>query len=1032
MNFATWSIRNPIPAIVLFMLLTVAGLWGFRNLPIQDLPDIQLPTVNVTLTMPGAAPSQLETEVARIVEDSLATLNGLNHLQTSITDGNVSIAVEFVLEKPLSDALIETKDAVDRVRSDLPVAVEQPAVSAVNIAGGEAMMTFAVAAPGMDEEALSWFVDDTVAKAVLEAAGVGSFSRVGGVQREVRVEVDPARLNALQVTATDVSRALRRVQQEVSGGRGQLGDSEQSVRTIATVSHAGELGALPIALPDGRQVRLDQVATVHDTFAERNQAALLDGRPVVGFQVMRARGYDEVSTAENVRAEIERLEQAHPNVTVTQVATTVDFTLEQYRGSMQMLYEGALLAILVVWWFLRDWRATLVAAAALPLSIIPAFAAMDWAGYSLNTITLLALAAIVGILVDDAIVEIENIVRHLRTGKPVKQAAAEAVTEIGLAVIATTATIVVVFLPTAFMSGIPGLIFKQFGWTAVIAVIVSLLVARVLTPMMAAHFLKPHAVVDEDTRLLRWYLRAVHWCLGHRKTAVTATAAFFVASIMLVPLLPTGLIPAQDRGFTNVSVELPPGSSASTTLAVAEQVRLAIVDVPGIASVFTTVGEGQQSAGAQLAMTGEVRRGSLTLTLAPRSERRSQLEIENLVRERLRMVPGARFAIGGGGAPGEKLAVILASDNTNALKSTAQSLERELRTIGYLSNVSSTASLERPEIVVRPDLQRMTEQGVTTAAIGETLRIATSGDFDAELAKLNLDARQVDIRVRFPDSARRDLATFENLRVPGRDGAVPLASVAEVTLASGPSQIDRYDRHRYVSVTADLGGAALGDALVAAQSLPSMVGRPSNVELLETGDAELMVQLFSGFGIAIVTGILCVLCVLILLFRDFLQPITILSALPLSIGGSLLALLITNGALNLPSLIGIVMLMGIVTKNSILLVEYTIVSMRERGMNQHDALLDACHKRARPIVMTSVAMIAGMLPLALGLGADASFRQPMAITVIGGLVTSTALSLLVVPVVFTYVMGLERGLKRLFRHKEPEPMPCDSAAPSHG
>lgn len=1030
MNFATWSIRNPIPAIVLFMMLTLAGLWGFRNLAVQDFPDIQLPAVTVTLTMPGAAPSQLETEVARIVEDSIATLNGLNHMQTSITDGLVSISVEFVLEKPLSDALIETKDAVDRVRQDLPVAVEQPAVSAVNIVG-EALITYAVSAPGMDEEALSWFVDDSIAKAVLGAPGVGSFARVGGVQREVRVEVDPARLAALNVTASDVSRALRSVQQEVSGGRGQLGAAEQSVRTIATVTHAGELRALPIALADGRRVRLDQVASVHDTTAERTQAALLDGEPVVGFQIMRARGYDEVSTAAGVEAALERLQAQYPGVSVKKVATTVDFTVEQYNGSMQMLYEGALLAILVVWWFLRDWRATLVAAAALPLSIIPTFAAMDWAGYSLNTITLLALAAIVGILVDDAIVEIENIVRHLRTGKPVKEAAAEAVTEIGLAVIATTATIAAVFLPTAFMSGIPGLIFKQFGWTAVIAVLVSLLVARVLTPMMAAHLLKPYEPVDENTKALRAYLRAAEWCLAHRKLTVAGAAAFFAASLLLVPMLPTGLIPAQDRGFTNVSVELPPGSSASQTLAVAEDVRRAIADVPGIASIFTTVGEAQQVAGGT-PLVGEVRRGSLTLTLAPRGERASQLQIENRVRERLAIVPGARFAIGGGGAPGEKLSVILSSDNAAALKSTAQALERDLRTVRYLSNISSTASLERPEIIVRPKLERMTEQGVTTAAIGETLRIATSGDFDPQLAKLNLDARQVDIRVRFPDVAREEFSTFQNLRVPARGGgSVPLASVADVSIGSGPAQIDRYDRHRYVSVSADLGGAALGDALAAAYALPSMVSRPTNVDLLETGDAELMVELFSGFGIAMITGVLCVLCVLILLFRDFLQPFTILSALPLSIGGSLLALLVTGSSLNLPSLIGMVMLMGIVTKNSILLVEYTITGMRELGLSQHDALVDACRKRARPIVMTSVAMIAGMLPLALGLGADASFRQPMAITVIGGLITSTALSLLVVPVVFTYVTGAERRVTKLFR-RGAAPRQYDVPSPEPG
>jgi multidrug efflux pump subunit AcrB len=974
--------------------------------------------VNVTLRLPGAAPAQLETEVARRVEDSLATISGLNHLQTTVLDGQVQIAAEFVLEKPLSDALIETKDAVDRVRSDLPVELEQPSVSAVNVAG-EPMLIFAVANPAMDEEGLSWFVDDTIAKAVLAAPGVGSFARVGGVQREVRVEVDPVQLFALDVTVAEVSQALQRVQREQSGGRGQLGTAEQSVRTIATVRTAQDLAALPLALADGRTLRLDQIATVADTHAERTLAAMLDGKPVVGFQIIRARGFDDVSTAEGVRQAVERLLAEHEGLDITEVATTVDFTLEQYEGSMHMLYEGALLAILVVWWFLRDVRATLVSAAALPLSIIPAFAAMHLFDFSLNTITLLAMAAIVGILVDDAIVEIENIVRHLRTGKPVVEAAEEAVTEIGLAVIATTATIVVVFLPTAFMSGVPGIIFKQFGWTAVFAVLVSLLVARVLTPMMAAHFLKPHPVTDEDGPAMRAYLAGVRWCLGHRKLAVGATAAFFFGTLLLLPLLPAGFIPAQDRGFTRLNIELPPGSSVDTTLAAVEQARRAIADVPGIRSVFATVGEGQQQGASGMVQPGEVRKGTLTLSLTERGERPTQLEIENLVRERLEQVPGARFSLGGGAAPGEKLQMVLASDNATALKATAQALERALRGLGYLRNVTSTASLERPEIVIRPNAERMAERGVTTAAVGATVRIATSGDFDAELAKLNLDTRQIDIRVSFADEYRTDLSTFANLRVPGREGPVPLSSIAELAVESGPTQIDRYDRKRYVAVNADLAGYPLGDALAAARELPSMQGRPSSVDFLELGDVELMAELFAGFGFAMVTGILCVLCVLVLLFKDFLQPATILSALPLSIGGSLVALLVTGSSLDLPALIGIVMLMGIVTKNSILLVEYTFVGMREHGLGMQEALLDACHKRARPIVMTTVAMIAGMLPLALGFGGDASFRQPMAVTVIGGLVTSTALSLLIVPVAFTYVLGFERRVKRLFGRRQP-------------
>jgi multidrug efflux pump subunit AcrB len=1010
MNFATWSIRNPIPAIVIFGLLTLAGLWGFKQLPVQDLPDLDLPTVNVTVALPGAAPSQLETEVARKVEDSIASLSGLKHQRTSITDGQVQIAVEFVLEKDLSDALIETKDAVDRVRADLPVDVQEPTVSAVNIAG-EALMTFAIATPRMDEEALSWFVDDTVAKTLLSVPGVGKFARVGGVQREVRIEVDPMRLAALGVTAAHVSQALRNAQQEASGGRGQLGSAEQSVRTIATVRQASDLEALPIALGNGRSVRLDQVATVKDTAAERSHAALLDGKAAVGFQIFRAKGYDEVLAAKAVTHALEGLKKKDATLLITPVSSTVEYTEEQFKGSMNMLYEGALLAVLVVWWFLRDWRATLISASALPLSIIPTFAAMYWLSYSLNTVTLLALAVIVGILVDDAIVEIENIVRHLRMGKSVREAAAEAVSEIALAVVATTFALVVVFLPTSFMSGIPGMFFRQFGWTAAIAVLASLAVARLLTPMMAAFFLKAHPPEEADKKSMQWYLHAVRWCLAHRRTTLAASTLFFFGSILILPLLPAGLIPPQDRGFTMINVELPPGSSVNTTLNATEQVRKAVAGLPGIKSVFTAVGEGQEEGGGMV-QAGEVRKGTLTVVLRERGHRPSQQEIEAEIRGKLLQIPGARFSVGGGGGPGEKLSLILTSDNAQALKASAQSLERGLRGIPGLSNISSTASLERPEIVIRPIAQRAAERGVTAASIGQTVRIATSGDFEEQLAKLNLDERQVDIRVRFADVDRQDISTFANLRVPGREGLVTLASVADLAVESGPTQIDRYDRHRYVTVNADLGGAALGPALTAAKELPAMRDRPSSVQFLETGDAEIMAELFSGFGLAILTGIVCVFCVLAVLFKDFIQPVTILSALPLSLCGSFIALLVTQAGLNLPSLIGLVMLMGIVTKNSILLVEYAIVGMRDRGMSQMDALLDACHKRARPIVMTTVAMIAGMLPLALGFGADSSFRKPMAIAVIGGLITSTALSLLVVPVVFTYLMGLEARFKR--------------------
>ena len=1005
MNFATWSIRNPVPAILLFVMLALAGFYSFRQLPIANLPDMDLPRVTISLSQPGAAPAQLETEVARKVENALATLSGLKHIRTSITDGLVQITVEFVLGTKPADAVIDAKDAVDRVRSDLPSDLLQPTVSAVR-AGTGPLLVYAVAASAMDEEALSWFVDDTLNKAVMNVPGIGRFERLGGVQRQVRVEVDPVHLVALRVTAADVSRALRSTEQASSGGRAQVGGGQQALRTDATVQLAGDLRNLPIVLSDGRRINLDQVATVTDAHAERTQLALLDGKPVVGFKIYRATGYDETRIAAGVEAVLTRLGAGDGQLAYTKISGTVDETREQYEGSMRMLYEGALLAVLVVLWFLRDWRATLIAASALPLSILPTFVSMSWLGYSLNTLTLLALAVIVGILVDDAIVEIENIERHRLMGKPIKQAVGDAVTEIAMAVIATTMTLVVVFLPTAMMSGIAGMFFQQFGWTAVVAVLSSLLVARLLTPMMAAYLLKdatgPHGThaPSGDSRMMTRYLGWVRGCLAHRSLTMVATVAVFAASVAMLPLLKSGLMPPANKNYSNVGIELPPGGGLDRTLAVAEATRRAIAGLPGIERVMTTVGD----SGGQ---ASEARRANLILVFTARGKRPPQVDIENRVRQVLAEVAGARFSLGAGG-PGEKLSLILASDDPVALKASANALERQLRTVAGLANINSTAALERPEILVRPDAARAAELGVTTAAIGETMRVATGGDFDARLAKLDLGNRQVGILVRVPDAARRNLDVIGALRVAGRSGLVPLASVASLSMDSGPSQIDRYDRRRYATVSADLGGTPLGQALAAAKKLPAVQAIPASVHLIETGDAEIMAELMGGFGLAIAVGLLCVYAVLVLLFHDFFQPVTILSAVPLSLGGAFIALLATKGMLSIPSLIGLVMLMGIVTKNSILLVEYAVLGMRDRGLAMHEALLDACHKRARPIIMTTVAMVAGMLPIALGLGADASFRQPMAIAVIGGLVTSTALSLLVVPVAFTYVAGLER------------------------
>jgi len=1018
MNVSAWSIRNPIPGMMLFALLCLLGIMGFQGMKIQNFPDIELPMVTITAMLPGASPSQMENEVARKIENSAATLQGLKHLYTKVQDGTVVVTLEFRLEKPIQEAVDDARDAVSRIRADLPADLRDPVIAKVNLAGMP-ILTYTVASKGMDDEALSWFVDDAVSRRLLAVRGVGAVSRVGGVSREVRVELDPARLLALNATAADISRQLRNVQQEASGGRSDVGGAEQSVRTIATVQTAEQLGALEIALADGRRIRLDQVATVSDTVAEQRTAALIDGAPAVAFEIVRARGAGEVEVAEGVRAALEEIKARRPDIAITEAFNFVDPVVENYHGSMYLLFEGAALAILVVWLFLRDLRATVVAATALPLSAIPTFAAMYWLGFSINVVTLLSLSLVVGILVDDAIVEIENIMRHLSQGKTPYQAALEAADEIGLAVIATTFTLVAVFLPTAFMGGIAGRFFVQFGWTAAIAVFFSLVVARLLTPMMAAYVLRPILKPHPTPGWVTLYLGWARGCLGHRWATLTAAAIFFFGSFSLVPLLPTGFIPPDDFSQTQVSLTLPPGSTFRQTLALAEQARALVQRNPYVKLVYTAIGGGN-TGGDPFAPQGaaEVRKATLTIAMTHRSERRgvSKQAVEKQLREALQVLPGARVKVGLGGS-NEKFDLVLVGEDPGRLAEHAARVEKELRTLPGIGNVESTASLVRPELVVRPDTARAADLGVTTAAIADTLRIATTGDYSQSLPKMNLAQRQVPVVVRLPDDARQDLALLSRLPVPGKHGPVPLSNVATLAIDSGPTEIDRYDRLRDVGFHIELNGMPLGEVEKAAFALPSLVDLPQGIRPVSVGDAEAMGELFGGFMLAMSTGILCIYLVLVLLFKDFVQPLTILAALVLSVPGAFLALFVSRTAISMPSMIGLVMLMGIAAKNSILLVDYVVMARRDLGLTRWDALLDAASKRARPIVMTTIAMGAGMMPIALGIGVDPSFRAPMAVVVIGGLITSTFLSLLVVPVVFTYVDDVLAWSGRVMRRR---------------
>lgn len=1026
LNISAWSIRKPIPPLVLFAVLIVLGLVSFRSLPVTQMPNIDVPVVTITIAQAGAAPSELETQVARPVEDAVAGLTGVKHVTTALSDGVAAVMIEFVLETPTDRAVNDVRDAVAKVRSTLPQSIEEPVIQRIDVAGLP-ILTYAASIPGMSVDQLSWFVDDTVVRALQGVPGIAQVRRIGGVDREIRVDLRPDRLAALGITASEVNDQLRASNIDLAGGRGTVGVQEQSIRTLAGAATVEELAQRRIALPGGRQALLQDLATVTDGGAEPRSFARVDGKPVVAFSLYRAKGLSDVVVADAAQARLRQLTAEHPELSVTEIDNLVRYTRADYDMTMETLIEGAILAVIVVFLFLRDIRATIISALAIPLSVLPTFAVMEALGFSLNSISLLAITLATGILVDDAIVEIENIVRHMRMGKSPYRAAIQAADEIGLAVVATTMTIVAVFLPVSFMGGIAGQYFKQFGITVAVAVTFSLLVARLVTPLMAAYLMRDHAHEEErDGRVMRAYLRLLDWSIRHRGRTIAAGLGIFVASAALASLFPTGLLPNNDISRSSLAIELPPGSTLEDTQAVADRLSALFRAQPEVTSVYAVVG-GDGVNPLDVA-GGEVRKATIVATLVPRAERGTdQKAWESAMRAKLAAEPDLRFSFGAGGGARD-FTLLLSGDDSAVLEQASLAIEREIRDqVPVLANVVSTAAIDRPEIRIVPRLAEAAALGVSVAQIAETVRIATLGDISANLAKFSAGDRQVPIRVQIAENARGKLATFETLRVPtATGGKVPLTSVAHIGFGEGATTIDRYDRQRRVSIEGDLvGKTPLGEAMTAVLALPSVRNLPPGVSIRPFGDAEIMQEVFSGFTLAMGAGVLMVFAVLVLLFADIAQPVTILVSLPLSIGGAFLALLATGYPISLPVVIGILMLLGIVTKNAILLVDFAIEAIAA-GAGRTEALIEAGRKRARPVVMTTVAMIAGMVPSAIGWGEGGAFRSPMASVVIGGLITSTVLSLVFVPAVFTVLDDLNRLFGRVFgrfvgARDEPEP-----------
>lgn len=1042
MNFSAWSIRNPIAPILGFALLLYLGIQSFYALPITRFPNIDVPVVAITVTQNGASPSELEMQVTKEVEDAVASIAGVDEIQSTVTDGQSVTSVVFRIEKPTEEAVQDTKDAIDRIRSDLPADVEEPVVTKIDVEG-QAIQTFSVTSPDMTLEELSWFVDDTIKRALQGQVGVGRIDRYGGSDREIKVELDPNKLDSFGITAPDVNNQLRSTNVDLGSGRGQIGGNEQTIRTLGDARNVAQLANTTIALPNGRFVKLSDLGTVTDTYEEQKSFSRFNGDASVTFAVFRSKGASEVTVAETVAKSLDTVRAAHPQVNIAMVDDSVYFTYGNYEAALHTLLEGSILAVIVVLLFLRNWRATLIAAVALPLSAIPTFWIMDLMGFSLNLVSFLALTLATGILVDDAIVEIENIARHIKMGKTPYRASLDAADEIGLAVIATSFTIIAVFVPVSFMPGIAGQYFIQFGLTVAFSVFFSLMVARLITPLMAAYLMKPEDGVDDhhdnDGRMMKGYTWLVsattrRWYM--RYATMLAAFAFLAGSLALMAQVPGSFMPPDDSSRVVLSVELPPNATLAETDATTEQIYDAVRGIDGVESVFVLGGASPKGDLELRRATVRIILGtidhSLVKTLVNKGlgglpiigqympkmkmdgRTRPQWDVEKDIFANLRGIPDVRITkLNDRGE--RELTFNFLSSNEDDLNAAVSLLEGKLRASPILSNVSSEGALPRPELQIHPRKDEIARLGITPQQISQTIRVATTGDVDAALTKISLDNRLIPIRVQTSLDVRRDLAAIGALKVKTASGStVPIDSVADISYSEGPSSILRNARNKVASIGSDVPqGTALDTSTAEFKRIVDETKLPSTVRLAESGDTKIQSEMMQSFGNAMLLGLLMVLVVLILLFKDVIQPFTILLSLPLAIGGVAVALILTRNAFSMPVMIGVLMLMGIVTKNAILLVDFA-VEMKRQGMERVQAMIEAGRKRAQPIIMTSIAMSAGMIPSALGVGEGGSFRAPMAIAVIGGIIVSTVLSLLVVPSFFLIMDDVSRLMGWLF------------------
>ncbi len=1005
-RISSWAIKQPLIPVIFFLAMLLAGLVAYSKLPVNQMPNVQIPTASVSISLPGAAPKELESQVTRRVEAALSNVGNIKHIRSYIADGVSNTEVEFHLGTDINQAMAAIRDQVVSIRPLLPQGIQEPSVQKIE-ADYKPLMSYSISSEKASLEQSAWFLDNAVMHSLMAIKGIAKIQPQGNVTREFQIELDPAKLRNYGLSIDMVNSQIQQNVLDLPAGKLQASDHEALIRVASANLSLEYLAHLRIALTDGRYVSLQDLGSVRDGSSQSKQLVRLNQQPVVGFAIYRAASASDIEVEDAVKQALRKIHQAHPEFNFSLVQSQVDYTRASHHSVLWAFIEGILLASAVVFLFLRTWQATWVCALVIPLSAIPTFFVMQWLHFSLNLVSMLALSLVAGILVDDTIVEIENINRHMRMGKTPYQAAIDAADEIGLAVVATAFTVIAVFIPVSFMGGAVGQYFIQFGITVAIATFFSLLVARLCTPVLAAYFFKAEAhnrpASAWQNNLLQRYQVWLSATLARRKLTVLVGLAILLLSLAIAMYLPTGFMPFEDKSQSMLQVELPPGARLADTDSSVKSLTQLLLKRPEVSSVYAVIGGSDSESN----IDGQVRRASLSIQLKPRSERRLDVRrFEEAMQVQFANIPNIRASfVNENGS--KALSIGLASDNPALLQATANQLEREMRGLNELSKVSSTRPLPQTELSITPRNQDAARLGVSADSMADIVRIATMGDNDANLSKLHIDERLLPIRVTLAEGSKNDSNSLSQLLLPSSDGSlVPLSAVADIRLSAGETSINRLDRARQITLEADLNNASLGQALAAIDKLPTMRNLPAGVSRNDTGDVELLAEMFDSFSIAMVAGVFAIYAVLVMLFRTVLQPVTIMFALPLSFSGALLALLITETALSLPSVIGILMLMGIVAKNGILLVDF-IIEQRHAGLSRHQAIMQACQQRANPIIMTTLAMIAGMLPVILGVGAGTEFRVPMALTVIGGLITSTALSLLFIPVLYSLVDDFE-------------------------